>query len=156
MDITTVMPNYVYEIYNQINTSDLVVNNNFSDSNIKLFESLINNAQPRNINDKNIRRTIYYLYKKQPVYFYKYLVRARLIHLILWTDAKCIINHFNLTNKLFIRWDNGYKCNLFKKQIYNIKNLDYNEYKSINDRLLDKNLFDSFNIYDKLQCCDSI
>jgi hypothetical protein len=106
---------YVYESYKEIRDSELIRNNVLSDKTIEEFQLSLNNAQPTSDEEYKNRSLIQYLYRKNPTNFCRFLVRSKLSHLILWTEAKCIVTHFGLRGTVYVKWnDNSYDCSLHR------------------------------------------
>ncbi len=108
-------PQQVYDRYMDIRNSDLIVNKTLTDDTIASFQETLNNAQPQSDEEAMSRSLIQYLYRKNPVNFCRFLERSRLNHLILWTEAKCIVSHFNLRGVVYVKWDEDhYECSLHR------------------------------------------
>jgi hypothetical protein len=135
-------PQYVYDNYKAIRDSDLLLKKTVNHNNIVKFEEQLNLAQPKTEDDQKNRSLIQYLYRKNPTNFCRFLVRSRLSHLILWTEAKCIVRYFGLRGVVYVKWDdNEYKCNLHK-------NINSNLDDSTNengDIVYKSNTYDTFN-----------
>jgi hypothetical protein len=86
------------------------------DDAIAEFQKNLNDAQPSGELETQTRSLIQYLYRKNPNNFCRFLVRSRLSHLILWTEAKCIVRHFGLRGVVYVKWndDNSYECSLHR------------------------------------------
>jgi hypothetical protein len=108
-------PQYVLDAYKDIRNSNLISNKSIYDGSIEEFCDLLNKAQPQSKEDVQIRSLIQYLYRRNPNNFCRYLIRSRLSHLILWTEAKCIVRHFGLRGIVYVKWDTSeYKCSLHR------------------------------------------
>lgn len=104
-------PQQVYDAYKSIRDSDLILNKTIDEKNIADFQTSLNASQPTNETEAQTRSLIQYLYRKNPTNFCRFLVRSRLSHLILWTEAKCIVRHFNLRGIVYVKWnDSEYEC----------------------------------------------
>lgn len=104
-------PQQVYDSYKAIRNSNLILNKSLTDTNISELQKHLNASQPKSEEESMTRSLIQYLYRKNPTNFCKYLVRSRLSHLILWTEAKCIVRHFGLRGVVYIKWnDQEYEC----------------------------------------------
>lgn len=139
-------PQYVYDNYKAIRDSDLLLKKTVNHDNIVKFEEQLNLAQPKTEDDQKTRSIIQYLYRKNPTNFCRFLVRSRLNHLILWTEAKCIVRYFGLRGVVYVKWDDtAYKCNLHK-------NINSNLDDSTNengDIIYKSNTYDTFNDRDR-------
>jgi hypothetical protein len=110
-------PKYLYENYNALRCSDLILNKSLSPESIQEFQKLLNAAQPdsHDDNDNMMRAFVQFLYRKNPTNFCGFLIRSRLSPLILWTEAKCIVRHFGLRGALYIKWgETRYECSLHR------------------------------------------
>jgi hypothetical protein len=109
-------PQYVYDNYKQITSSALIAGRVLNDDSIAEFQQLLNYAQPQNERDSTMRSIVQYLYRKNPGNFCRFLTRSRLSHLVLWTEAKCIVRHFKLQNIVYVKWNSGsYECSLHRQ-----------------------------------------
>jgi hypothetical protein len=143
----------LYDLYKTINESDLISKKTVNIKNVTDYE-------------KQSRSVIQMLYRKNPTNFCRYLIKSRLSHLILWTEAKCIVKYFGLIGIVYITWDEKYICNIHrnidnqsnKDNIY--KSNDTNEKKYSHQKNQQtkfnpyKHNFVSENLYDKLQNVD--
>ena len=119
-DVRISPPQKVFDAYKEIRDSALISNKTLNEQTIAEFQVSLNKAQPNNEDERNMRSLIQYLYRRNPTNFCQFLIRSRLSHLILWTEAKCIVIHFGLRSIVYIKWNNNeYECSLHK----NISNL---------------------------------
>jgi hypothetical protein len=108
-------PQQVYDAYKAIKNSDLILNKSLSDENIEELQKHLNASQPKTDEEAMSRSLIQYLYRKNPTNFCRFLIRSRLSHLILWTEAKCIVLHFGLRGVVYVKWnDQEYECSLHR------------------------------------------
>lgn len=108
-------PQHLYDSYKAIKTSNLILNKSLDEENIVELQTLLNASQPTSNDEVMSRSLIQYLYRKNPTNFCRYLVRSRLSHLILWTEAKCIVRHFGLQGVVYVKWDDmKYECSLHR------------------------------------------
>lgn len=109
-------PQHLYDNYKRIRNSKLILNKSLDTDNIAEFQTYLNDAQPESPEDYQMRALIQYLYRKNPNNFCRFLVRSRLSHLILWTEAKCIVRHFGLRGVVYVKWndDGAYECSLHR------------------------------------------
>jgi hypothetical protein len=106
-------PQHLYDSYKCIKNINLITKKLLDDENIYELQEYLNLAQPQNEDESAIRSLVQYFYRKNPANFCKFLVHSRLNHLILWTEAKCIVRHFGLHGVVYIKWDDGkYHCSL--------------------------------------------
>jgi hypothetical protein len=141
-------PQHLYDSYKCIKNINLITKKLLDDENIYELQEYLNLAQPKNEDESAIRSLVQYFYRKNPVNFCKFLVHSRLNHLILWTEAKCIVRHFGLQGVVYIKWDEGkYHCSLhqnvnmnkqsnvlnsFSNDSKNFSNVPYNRERSSN------------------------
>lgn len=112
-------PQHLYDGFNTITSCPLLSENILTEETIREFEYLLNQAQPKNANEESVRSVIQYMYWKNPINFCRFLLRSKLSHLILWTDAKCIIRHFQLRGLVYVKWNeetNSYNCALYRNR----------------------------------------
>lgn len=110
-------PQQVYDAYKEIRNSELILNKTLGEKNIAEFQASLNKSQPSNDEEAKSRSLIQYLYRKNPTNFCRFLVRSRLSHLILWTEAKCIVRHFGLRGIVYVKWndhDHKYECSVHR------------------------------------------
>jgi hypothetical protein len=124
-DFRMAPPQQVYDSYKEIRDSELIRNKVLSDKNIEGFQLSLNNSQPVSEEESKTRSLIQYLYRKNPTNFCRFLVRSKLNHLILWTEAKCIVRHFGLRGIVYVKWnDNSYECSLHRHADSNLQEPD--------------------------------
>ena len=113
-------PQKVYDSYKAIRNSDLILNKTLDEKNIEELQTHLNSSQPQSDEENMTRSFIQYLYRKNPTNFCRFLVRSRLSHLILWTEAKCIVQHFGLRGVVYVKWnDQEYECSLHRNVNHN-------------------------------------
>jgi hypothetical protein len=93
--------------YNDVVHSDLLKNGDLSLASLNAFESLLNLAQPKDDTEMTIKHQIHFMYRQNPRAFYEWVVRSGMEYLILWTESKIIVMHFQIKTKVYIRWDDG-------------------------------------------------
>ncbi len=114
------LPQRLRENYNAIRkTNDVMINGDNVDGSIAEIEHLINDAQPKDLNEEIMRTMVQYLYRRDPNEFYKFLIKSKLFHLVLWTESKKMSRHFRLNNIVYIRW-NGIKYECYKHSNYDV------------------------------------
>jgi hypothetical protein len=124
-DFRMAPPQQVYDSYKEIRDSEFIRNKVLSDKNIEGFQLSLNNSQPISEEESKIRSLIQYFYRKNPTNFCRFLVRSKLNHLILWTEAKCIVRHFGLRGIVYVKWnDNSYECSLHRHADSNLQEPD--------------------------------
>ena len=113
-------PQQVYDSYKAIRNSDLILSKTLDEKNIEELQNHLNSSQPQSDEENMTRSLIQYLYRKNPTNFCRFLVRSRLSHLILWTEAKCIVQHFGLRGVVYVKWnDQEYECSLHRNVNHN-------------------------------------
>lgn len=113
-------PQQVYDSYKAIRSSDLILSKTLDEKNIEELQTHLNSSQPQSDEENMTRSFIQYLYRKNPTNFCRFLVRSRLSHLILWTEAKCIVQHFGLRGVVYVKWnDHEYECSLHRNVNHN-------------------------------------
>jgi hypothetical protein len=131
------VPQYIFSSYKDINNSDLIANKELTADNINKFQQYLNNAQAKTTVDEQSKSLIQYLYRRNPNNFCQFLIKSKLNHLILWTEAKCIVRYFGLMGIVYIKWNiDKYDCSLHKqvnmpndnvqKKYYSISNGEFN------------------------------
>ena len=95
------------KMYNKIMNLNILTN--ITDENLKLLEKILNSCLPKNTEEKTIYYFVKELYYNNKEQFVSYIMNTNNIHLILLTDNKNMMNHFNLNEKIFIGWNNEYK-----------------------------------------------
>jgi hypothetical protein len=109
-------PNRILDSYKNIRKGALFTSKSLSDEAIGEFQRYLNEAQSNNASELQAQSLIQYLYRRNPNNFCRFLTRSRLSHLILWTEAKCIVRHFGLRGMVYVKWhDQGYVCSLHKQ-----------------------------------------
>lgn len=103
------LPNFLINSYHQLVRSNLVLKKDVSIENIKYFEMLLNRSIPSK-EDKEIRAVYYFnkeKYHSNKNGFIKdiSIISPMYISLILWTDNKQILKHFDLIGDIYLRWD---------------------------------------------------
>jgi hypothetical protein len=108
-------PSYIYNSYKNITHSSLYTSNDLTEETIKEFQDFLNGAQPTE-NDLTMFNTFRLLYRSTKD-FDRFLIKNRLKHLILWTEAKSIVRHFNLYGLVYVKWNvenHQYECSRHK------------------------------------------
>jgi len=104
-------PQRLYESYKAIRNSELIVNKTLNDTTISELKDHLNASLPVGEDETTTHSLVQFLYRKNPVNFCKFLLRSRLNHLMLWTEAKCIVRHFGLQGVVYVKWDDSqYEC----------------------------------------------
>jgi hypothetical protein len=114
------IPKRIQNAYFQLHKSRLIAKNHLDNDAIKHFEHILNSALPVNDYELNIYYFIKDLYYDDPSNFLNFISNSNKQSLILYTNNKNIINHFQLQYKVYINWDSKEK-----KYIVDIYNNNY-------------------------------
>ena len=121
-------PKKVYDCYKAILACDLITKKSLNTEYVAEFQNFLNESQPSNDEEHTTRSLIQFLYRKNPNTFIKFLIRSHLNHLILWTEAKCIVRHFDLQGVLYVKWnEHQYDCNIH----YNVESNSANNTNNV-------------------------
>lgn len=83
---------------------------------VKDLEYYLNDCVPQTPEERTQRDQEFLHYHKDPHGYYQHLIASKLRFLVLWTDYKCITNHFRVRNIIHIRWTGEkYECLVFDK-----------------------------------------
>lgn len=133
-------PDNVLNTYKVIKNSTLINNLELNDETIKEFQDTLNQAQPITDIDKTMFETFRLLYRST-IEFDRFIGKNKIKHLILWTESKSIVRHFNLYGLVYVKWNtdtNMYNCSLHKNaqetleriKFNKINNIKYNQYNN--------------------------
>jgi hypothetical protein len=97
----------LYQTYKKILACRLLTTGECDAANLSEFETLLNEAQPQNEVEKHyydFHRGIFY---SNPVEWIKYVGKKtnRAVALILWTESKHIVRHFNIRGHAHVSWN---------------------------------------------------
>ena len=109
------IPKRIQNSYFQLKKSRLIVKEEYDDEAIIHFEKLLNSSLPVSEYENNIYYLIKDMYYNDKNKFINYIKNSNLECLILYTDNKKIINHFNLLYKLYINWNKEEKKYIVEK-----------------------------------------
>ena len=109
------IPKRIQNSYFQLKKSRLIVKEEYDDEAIMHFEKLLNSSLPVSEYENNIYYLIKDMYYNDKNKFINYIKNSNLECLILYTDNKKIINHFNLLYKLYINWNKEEKKYIVEK-----------------------------------------
>lgn len=109
------IPRRVSNAYFQLKKSRLITKQAFDEDAIKHFANLLNSALPVTEYEKIIFHHQKELFHDDKKKYLKYINSPELQCLILLTDNKNIIQHFGLSYKLYINWDNTAKKYIVQK-----------------------------------------
>ena len=105
MSFRQFLPRRLQSNYKSIMTSNLIQNKVLDETNIGLLQALLNEAQAKCAEEGLIQRTVQFLYRQNTSSFYKFLVKNKMAHVVLWTESKCIVRHLGLQGLVYIRWN---------------------------------------------------
>jgi len=126
------IPKRIQNAYFQLKKSRLILKEEYDDEAIIHFEKLLNSSLPVSEYENNIYYLIKDMYYNDKNKFINYIKNSNLECLILYTDNKKIINHFNLLYKLYINWNKEEKKYIVEKyDKLNNTNKIINEYNEI-------------------------
>jgi len=107
------IPKLLATNYNNLVKSKVVSRNDLSEASIKEFADLLNKCQIDfsteatidNISERNLYYFIKELYHSNPREFIKFFSLYPFLPLIMWSEARIIMNHFKLREKVYIKWN---------------------------------------------------
>jgi len=111
--------NKIQKNYNKIVELDIL--NNITDESLKQFEKYLNYCLPRTQDENSIYYFIKQLFFKDKEKFYTYIQDINNTSLVLITDNKTMMEHFGLTNKIFIGWNNTHKTYYVSRYIIKVE-----------------------------------
>jgi hypothetical protein len=122
------IPKRIQNSYFQLHKSRLLSKGHLDNDAIKHFEKILNSSLPVNDYEQNIYYFVKDLYYDDPSKFLNYINNSNLQCLILYTNNKNIITHFNLQYKVYINWNTAEKKYIV--EIYKSKNSSSNTLSS--------------------------
>jgi hypothetical protein len=99
------LPKRLQNAYFQLRKSRVIKKQEYDNDAIEHFEKLLNSCLPISDYESHLYYFIKDMYYDNKVKFIEYINESNLQPLILYTDNKNIIKHFNLQYKLYINWD---------------------------------------------------
>ena len=143
------IPKRIQNAYFQLHKSRLLTKGHLDNDAIMHFEKILNSSLPTNDYEKNIYYFIKDLYYDDPGKFLNYINNSNLQCLILYTNNKHIISHFNLQHKTYINWnpkEKKYIVNLYKYKDLSFKySLSSNSLSDLSNSSKSSNLSDLSN-----------
>jgi len=124
------IPKRIQNAYFQLHKSRLLTKGHLDNDAIMHFEKILNSSLPANNYEQNIYYFVKDLYYDDPSKFLNYINNSNLQCLILYTNNKNIISHFNLQYKTYINWDPKEKKYIV--ELYKYKNLSSKNSSSTN------------------------
>lgn len=114
------IPKRIQNAYFQLHKSRLISKGHLDNDAINHFQKILNSSLPVNEYEQNIYYFIKDLYYDNPSKFLQYISNSNLQCLLLYTNNKNIINHFNLQYKVYINWCSKEK--LYIVELYSHQN----------------------------------
>lgn len=101
------LPKRLYDLFRELQASDLVQSKSATDENLLAFANLLNSCNPADGEETAHRNIVRGMYYSNPVGFLKYIGqdRNRVGALVLYTESKCIAKNLNLKGVAHIKWD---------------------------------------------------
>jgi hypothetical protein len=98
-------PQYLINGYLLLQNSELVKQKNVSPESLSEFERILNNIQPK---DEDMAKydMIKTLYNSNKMKFIRFIRESYSSCAVLWTESKAIVTWFDLSNLIYITWDN--------------------------------------------------
>jgi hypothetical protein len=127
------LPKDLYLAYKNVSQCSLISKSIITADSIQEFQDALNKAQTDETKElRNFTRSLYYSNK---IGFMRYIgdKRNRVDSLVLWTESKTIIKHFNLFGKVYISFND-------ETNLYSVESFDENKKVKDND-----NVDDNFN-----------
>ncbi len=138
MSFGQLLPHRLHSNYKSILTSNLIKNKVIDQTNLGILQTLLNESQANTDEECIIQKTIQFMYRQNTSSFYKFLVKNKMAHVVLWTEPKCIIRHLGLQGQVYIQRNQEEKIyeacfhkNFLNRQFQSFKN-DKSEHTSIN------------------------
>ena len=103
--------------YKKISVSRLVLRNETDEESLDYFNNILNETNPKNQDESNIKYCIRKLYLNDKNSFLRCIEKDP--YLILLTDTQAIVMHFKIQYSVFIKWNKiEYIVELFNKNKY--------------------------------------
>ena len=126
------IPKRIENAYFQLKKSRLIAKKHYDNDAINHFEKLLNSSLPITDYENHIYYFVKDLYYDDKTKFLNFIENSNLQSLILYTNNKNIINHFELQYKIYINWDKNEKKYIVER--YNKKlNIELNEESQLNN-----------------------
>ena len=113
------IPKRIENAYFQLKKSRLIAKKHYDNDAVNHFEKLLNSSLPITDYENHIYYFVKDLYYDDKNKFLNFIENSNLQSLILYTNNKNIINHFELQYKIYINWDKNEKKYIVEK--YNKK-----------------------------------
>jgi hypothetical protein len=130
------LPKRIENAYFQLKKSRLIAKGQYDNDAISHFEKLLNSSLPITDYENHIYYFVKDLYYDDKSKFLNFINNSNLQSLILYTNNKNIISHFNLEYKVYINWNKDEKKYIVER--YSKKLNRTNSNNSINS--LDNNV----------------
>lgn len=99
------MPFSVKNAYYKLKKSNLIKNNDLSNESLLYFETILNDSLPQKENELTLYYFLKNMFYNNKNKFYNFINNSNLECLVLYTDNITISKHFNLMDKIYIKWD---------------------------------------------------
>jgi hypothetical protein len=103
------MPFGVKNSYYKLKKSNLIKNNDLSDDSLLYFETILNDSIPQKENELTLYYFLKNMFYNNKNKFYNFINNSNFECLVLYTDNITISKHFNLMDKIYIKWDSDSK-----------------------------------------------
>jgi hypothetical protein len=117
------VPHNLQSAYFKLKKSKLIKENDLSIESLAYFELILNSSLPKKENDNIIYYFIKNMFYNDKYKFYNFINNSEFECLVLYTDNLTISKHFNLFNKIYIKWDSELKVYKIVKLISQDNNL---------------------------------
>ncbi len=127
------LPIKLYTDFQIICECDLIKKRVFDEHNIKEFETLLNKSQPSSNEEIAQRKFIMCMYNSNNQAFLEYIQnnRSKVRAIVVWLEARRILQYFSLSDKISLSYDTNGK---FVASIYINKPRPYNKGKYNSNR----------------------
>ena len=113
------VPSNLLSNYYKLKKSRLILKNEIDSDSMSYFEITLNKALPKTEYELNIYYFLKNLYYSEKQKFYNFINNSNYECLVLYTDNTTIAKHFNLFNKVFIKWDKEEKKYIVSQYVEN-------------------------------------
>ena len=109
----------LYNGYNSLRKSRVVLKRDTDDEALKYFQKLLNNAQPTGGDDLVVQRFVKSQYNDNKHRYLSFIRNTASECLVLWTESRSIVNFLGLRGLIYIKWDGStrtYQVTKFKSR----------------------------------------
>jgi hypothetical protein len=106
------------DVFHKISACSLVTTKNSTEENIKEFEDLLNEAQPKTSEARGQKSMVQFMYYSNPTNFINYVnkLENKVGSIILYTESKRIAKFFSIQREVYIKWDPVENCYIVQKR----------------------------------------